>query len=187
MIAINLLPEELKLSAKTNKFNLQNLLYSIPVLFFILIIAHIYLIIVSLGIDLRLRALNNKWKTLEPKRKAVETINNEYKIVAEDSSIILHLLKERRNWAESLNILSRRLAPGIWFNEISVSNNNFTLKGSVISFERQELNLLDKFLNTLKSEKNFFKNFNNLELSNVQREYLGGYEVISFALNGSLK
>ena len=76
MIEINLLPEELKVKTKRlGKVSIESkyFLYLIPLVFAVLILAHICLAAVGIVKSLQFSQLNNKWKKLEPQR---ELLNN---------------------------------------------------------------------------------------------------------------
>jgi hypothetical protein len=91
------------------------------------------------------------------------------------------------NWSEKLNKLSLNLPSGIWFNELSVSKKDFILKGSVLSLQKEEMNLVNKFIDSLKKDMVFFKDFTRLELSSIQMKTVVGYDVFDFVLTGKLK
>jgi len=194
MIEINLLPEELKAKPKSPKTSFSGFSITreyfiyLPVLIFgILICTHIYLTIVFLAKSQGLRILENKWKQLEPQRKTLEDFNKEYAIFTQDSQTIQQLTGQRVIWSEKLNKLSLNLPSGIWFNEISITSRDFTLRGSVVSLQQQEMDLIKKFIDNLKDDAVFFGNFTNLELSSMQRRIIGGYDILDFVLVGTLK
>jgi Tfp pilus assembly protein PilN len=101
--------------------------------------------------------------------------------------MIQQLIGQRINWAEKLNKLSLNLPSGVWFNEIQVNSKEFILKASVISLQKEEMNLINAFIDNLKNDKDFFKDFNNLELNSAQKRVIGGYDVTDFILVGILK
>ncbi len=187
MIEINLLPEELRQKKQHLGFEPDSLLYLVPLVFGILIVVHIYLAADGIIAGYQLRNLGNKWEKLEPQRKMVENINKEYAGLTQDSAAIQRLLKERVIWSEKLNLLSFDLPPGIWFNEISISEKGLTVKGSVISLTKQELGQIKKFLDNLEKDNNFFVNFTSLDLGPVQKVSIGSYEVAEFTISGKLK
>jgi len=187
MIEINLLPEELKLKRRGVNVQANYFIYAVPLILGILVCMHIFLAVVTINKNSQLRTLNNKWRSLEPQRKVLENFNNEYAIVSEDSKAIQRLTEQRINWAQSLNKLSLDLPSGVWFNELSISYGDFMLSGSVVSLQKEEMGLINKFIYNLKNEPVFFKGFNNLELSSVQRKTIGGYDILDFVLEGILK
>lgn len=191
MIEINLLPEELKLKAKAKKIGLaiepKRLLYFIPLIFGLLIIIHICLAGILAAKNSRLNVLNNKWQQFLPQRKSLEDFRKEYAFLSADAQVIQQLQKLRINWSDKLNKMSLYLPSGIWFNEISVSPKDFSLKASVVSLEKEEMGMINEFVRNLKNDAGFFKDFNNLELSSIQRKVIGGYDIIDFILAGTLK
>ncbi len=189
MIEINLLPEELKTKTAAKKINLEpkHILYFVPVIFGILVIAHIYLALINIKNSYQLRALNNQWQKLAPQRQILETAKQEYDVLSADAAVIRQLANLRINWAEKLNKLSLNLPPGIWFSEISLTDKNFILKGSVVSLQKEEMGLINRLLNNLKNDAGFFRDFTNLDLSSAQRRVIGGYDTVDFIITGTLK
>lgn len=191
-----MLPEELKAKTKSKKplapagpfvLEAKYILYILPLVFGILICTHIYLGLVYFVKTGQLRQLSNKWQSLEPQRKELDVFNSEYAVISENSKAIQQLSQTRVNWAQKLNLLSLGLPSGVWYNEISVSANDFILQGSVVALQKEELTLINKLISNLKNEPAFFKDFHNLELSSVQKRTIGGYDIADFVLQGALK
>ncbi len=190
MIEINLLPQELQVKSKKSpetKVELKKFLIGIPAVFVLLIVIHIYLGAVNIALGVKFSEMDKKWKSSEPQRKQLDALKKEYNMLTQDSSTIAELNKVRINWAEKLNLLSVKLPQGVWFNDLQVINKDFILKGSVFSLAKQELTLINKFLSNLKENQGFFKDFQLLEMGTVQREVVGGYDILNFSLNGTLK
>lgn len=187
MIKINLLPQELQKKNESFDKTSKKLFFLIPLFICAVLGVHAYLTISVLSLRYQFNNLKTTWDKLEPKRKVLEAFKKEYGTVAQDLQQIEKWNKERVSWSEKLNILSRKLPSGIWFNEISVSPKDFTLKGSVVSPLKQELSLINRFVSNLKAESVFFKDFKNLELGPLQRDVQSGYDIINFTLTGALK
>jgi len=199
MIEINLLPEELRVKIKTKSaeystvtkpaaFSQEQLfVYAIPILLFVLVCAHIYFVVISISKNNQLVALNRKWVELAPQKKGLDEFNNEYSSVSQDASLAQLLTGKRILWAEKLNKLSLNLPSGVWFNEITINAKDIVIQGSVISFAKEEVNLINKLLENLKEDSEFSKDFVSFELSNVQKKNVGGYDIADFILTGALK
>ena len=190
MIEINLLPEELKVKTKRlGKVSIESkyFLYLIPLVFAVLILAHICLAAVGIVKSLQFSQLNNKWKKLQPQRELLNNLKKEYDVVASNAELIQELNSRRLNWSEKLNRLSQDLPSGIWFNEILVSRQDFVLKASVVSLQKEEMGLINKFMDSLKNDTRFLIDFNKLELGLVQKKSVGGYDVVDFILTAKLR
>lgn len=190
MIEINLLPQELRVKSK--RFNIKyiqakNLWYFILSALCVLICIHIYLAMLGLSKSYQFHRLSSKWKNLEPQIRIWEEFKKENLTLSADAKIVQRLISQRINWAEKLNKLSIDLPQGIWFNDLSLNQKEFVLKAAVISLEKEEMNLINQFMNNLKNDTTFIKDFNSLELGSVQRRTVGGYEVVDFILQGRLK
>lgn len=199
MIEINLLPEELRIKTKAkaveqitvNKpmvFSQDQLfVYAIPVLLGLLICANVYFLFVATLKNGELVALNSKWMDAAPQKKVLDEYNDVYSTVSQDASLAALLNSKRTLWAQKLNELSLNLPSGVWFNEVIISAKEIIIRGSVISLAKEEVNLINKFLENLKADNEFSKDFISFELSNVQKKSVGGYDIADFILTGALK
>ena len=199
MIEINLLPEELRVKTKEKagnqaaikrglSFNHDQLfVYAIPALLVLLVLAHFYFMIITVSKNWRLASLSRKWTDLAPQKKALDEFSREFSAVSQDAGLTQLLIEQRILWAQKLNKLSLNLPVGVWFNDISLAKQNITIHGSVISLKMEELNLINKLLDTLKADNEFFKDFASFELSNVQKRAVGSYDIAEFVFAGVLK
>lgn len=192
MIEINLLPEELKIKARKKKAIIavepKYFFYLIPLFILgLLMCSHICLFAVYIFKTNQLGVLNKKYSSLEPQRKVLDAFNKEYAIMSEDALAVMKFADQRIIWSAKLNKLSLHLPSGIWFSDLLLTGGgDFTLRGSVISLQKEEVNLLKQFIDSLKSDTVFFKDFNKIELASVQRETVGGYDMFNFILAGAL-
>lgn len=195
MIEINLLPEELRAKLKVKAAaapagavaGFKKAVYIVPVFFGVLLCLHAYLLARNISCARQLRALNNKWLSTEPQRKALDEFNKDYVVASQDASAIAGLLKERLLWATKLEAISRALPAGVWLVELSLAADNFSLQGSAFSSQKNEMTLISDFLEKLKGDEAFFNDFAGLELGSVQRRALGAYDIADFVLSGKLK
>jgi Tfp pilus assembly protein PilN len=189
MIEINLLPAELKSKSRkiAESFELKQILYLIPILFGVIIIIHIYLLAVLITKNSQISSLNNKWQQLGPQRKTLEDFREEYEGLSSDAAIIRQLVTSRIAWSKKLNRLSLDLPSGVWFNELLFRQKEFILKASTVSLQKEELTLINKFMENLKNDTDFFKDFSSLELGPVQRRTVGSYDIVDFDLQAKLK
>jgi len=197
MIEINLLPEELRnrvvkaakpeVVVNTNGLEPKHFILLIPLIFGILI--GVQLIIGVLGITrgVQVQALNAKWKSLEPERKALLESGNKYSLVSEDAQALQQLLRDRIIWSEKLNRLSLDLPPGVWFELLSVNLKDFSLQAAVISLNKDDMNFIKQLIDNLKNDPVFIKDFNGIELGQAVKKTLGSYEITEFTLGATLK
>ncbi|MDP2044210.1 MAG: hypothetical protein Q8K15_03465 [Candidatus Omnitrophota bacterium] len=199
MIEINLLSEELRVKtrakgvehmglAKIASFSREQLfIYAIPVLLGILVSVHILFAVSTIFKNAQLGSLNRRLLALAPQKKELDEFNKEYSVVSQDASFIRLLTEKRILWAKKLNKLSLNLPPGIWFNDISVNAKDIIIQGSVISLQKEEVNLINKLLDNLKADSEFYGDFSSFELTSVQKKNIGGYDIADFVLTGALK
>ncbi len=184
------MPQELKSKPKKagpEALSPKQILYLIPAAFGILICLHIILLSIMVIKGFQLNGLKAKWESLASQRRVLEDFKKENEVLSTDGNLIQKLLKQRISWAEKLNKLSLDLPSGVWFNELSVNQKDFILKGSAVSLQKEEMSLINKFIDNLKNDQDFFGSFRSLELSSVQRRALGGYDIVDFILSGVLR
>lgn len=199
MIEINLLPQELRVKTKEKApqqvvvtaiagFNRDKLfIYAIPVLLGLFVLAHLYFAVIGIAKGGHLASLKRKWMDLEPQKKTLDEFSQQYSLVSQDAGLTQLLINQRILWAQKLNKLSLNLPAGVWFNDLSLVKQSLTIQGSVISLKMEELNLINKLLDSLKADNEFFKDFASLELSSVQKRSIGSYDIADFVLTGILK
>lgn len=197
MIEINLLPEELRnrviKPVKQNngltlaKPGMQLLIFVIPLIFIVLLLAHIYFVLIGVSRSMRLNSLKAKWERSLPQRKALEDFNAEHSLVSGDALEIRKLLLERINWSEKLNTLSLSLPAGVWLEFVSASKKEFYLKGKAVSSDKTEVSLIRNYIEEIKSKPQFMKNFVSLDLTSIQKSNVSAYEVADFSLTGSIR
>lgn len=191
MIEINLLPPELRTKAKKTEEGRfapgVYVLYTAVALISVLVVMHVGVFLMWMFKQSELAVLNAKWKELEPQRKVYEQAKKDSDMLSSDAKSIQQFVKQRINWSQKLNKLSLNLPSGVWFNEIALNQKDFSLRGSAVSLQKEELSLINKFMANLKDDQEFFNSFNSMELGSVQRRTLGGYDIIDFVLSGKLK
>jgi hypothetical protein len=83
---------------------------------------------------------------------------------------------------------ARRSAAGHWaFEELSFQQKAFLLRGTVVSLEHEEITLINTFIDALKKDPAFFKEFASFEITSFQTRILGGYDTVNYVLSGTLK
>lgn len=199
MIEINLLPEELRVKARAKgvehagpakiaPFSREQLfIYAIVALLGLFVSAHIFFAAAAIFKNAQLNSLNQRLLALAPQEKELAEFNKEYSAVSQSTGFVRMLTGKRILWAQKLNKLSLNLPPGIWFNDISINAKDITIQGSVVSLEKKEVGLINKLLDNLKADSEFFGDFVNFELTGVQKKNIGGYEIADFILTGTLK
>ncbi|MFH1338442.1 MAG: hypothetical protein ABIH40_01145 [Candidatus Omnitrophota bacterium] len=189
MIEINLLPEEFK-QGKQVQFALpqaKTLVYALAAVFGLLIIIHLFLGGLLAVKKIRHKSLDAKWTQLAPKLQEINEWKRRYKISSEQSEYINRLNEQRITVSDKMQALILALPNGVWFNGMDIKDKEFSLSGSVVSLKADEMRLLNLFLNRLKEDKLFFKDFARLELGRVVMRTLGGFSVMDFVLEGNLK
>ena len=188
MLEINLLPPELKIrQAKAASFDPRLLLYLVPVLAGLFLLAHLSLGLLSLVRGYQLGSLNRQWQKIAPQRKELDVFKKQYEALAEDTKIAAALASWNIDWSEKLNKLSLNLPAGVWFQGLAVGRKEFVLRGAVVSLEKQEMSLINRFLDGLKKDQGFIKDFKSLDVTSFQVKTVGSYDVLEFTLTGILQ
>ena len=186
MIEINLLPTELKSRLKDSEAAPPIFVYFIPLVFVVLIIIHTVLGGMYLSQSIRLKALQGTWSKFEKQQKELESFKQQLSLLSKDAQGVSDLEHKRIDWSEKMYQLSACLPPGVWFTQLQVKETGFILNGSVVSLQKTELAVINKYVDTLKADVRFKKDFSTLALGPLIRRTVGGYEIVDFILTGTL-
>lgn len=190
MIEINLLPEGLggkKVKAGPLVPDMRAIVFLVAALVGLLVIVHLFFAGQLIIRKLQLKTLDKRWAQSSPQLQEVNAWKREHKISREQSEYINSLLRQRIAISPKLQGLLSAGPTGLWFNRLSIKDKEFNLSGSVVSLQAEHMRLLTRFLNQLKEDERFFADFSRLELGRMLMRTLGGYSVMDFALEGSLK
>lgn len=209
LIEINLLPSELrprkKISISMPHINLLPvIIWAVLSLFFIQLI----LVAVVRYQKHELDKYNKRWLDMTSSNAKLTELKTEIKDVTEKVGKIEGLFKRRFLWARKLNQLSDVLSEGIWLEEISldiksetrappvnvkgakpkkVLSYSLVMKGSAVSREEEETAVIGKFMKTLKEDKSFFSDFQDIELGSIQSDKLGERDIMHFTITCRFK
>lgn len=183
MIEINLLPEELSVK-KEKEIPLQLIVYGLVGIFALILIVHLFLLLTGVMKIHKLKSLEKRWTLLTSQHPQLEAWRKQYATSSQETQGINKLLKDRLTVFDKMQVLSKVLPNGIWFNQITLKDKNLRLEGCVISLKKDHLSLLNLYLSNLKKERGFFQ---NLELGSVKMRSVSGYEIMDFILTGKLQ
>jgi Tfp pilus assembly protein PilN len=186
MIEINLLPEQKKPAVRISLKGNELLLKARPFIA-VFVLVHLILLVLGLNSYRILGQLNKRMAVLAPELEKLDDFNRKNDAFSKDTDAMNKLIGPRIKWAQKLDLLSSKLPYGIWFTEISLNEKSFTLRGSVISQEKEELTLIKEFIAGLKSDREYFGDFKDLDLNSVQSRDVSGYSVLDFLLTSNLK
>jgi len=184
MIIINLLPKNLRRVER--KIVLP---YKAYVLMTAAVVAGLHLLLLAAaGIEkVHVVSLRHNWGRLAPQSKEYLARRNE--ITAAESEIVsLKAFLDRPfSLTEMLSVLAGAVPPGLWLDRLSLSPDNIVIQGSVVSLSQNEMTLISKFLQDIRTHKTFAAAFEKIELNSVQRRTVRTYDVVDFVLVGERK
>ncbi|MFH1856301.1 MAG: hypothetical protein ABH836_03600 [Candidatus Omnitrophota bacterium] len=187
MIEVNFLPPEYK----KRKFELPDFgeLKVLPIIIgivsFLITLYFILGIITSIKVN-DLNKLNNEWQAVSGDKEHVDNLKEEIGQLKKKADIIDEITNSRFLWAKKLNQLSDLMIDGIWLDNLSLGQRKdravLILKGKVFSKDKEETALIGDFIKNIRQEKDFFKDFSEIELESIKRRKLGETEVMEFNL-----
>jgi Tfp pilus assembly protein PilN len=190
MIEINLLPQELRYVEKEKSkvpVEWSRLLLIVPACAGLLVCVQICLGIGGAMRARTLKRLTREWAGLDAERKRIQEYDLEYASVTQQVDKVRTMAARRVLWGEKLKALSRHLPPGVWFTDMSVSGGEFSLQGSVLSFEADEMLHIRQLIDGLHADKEFIADFQEFQLSSVQKRTVGAYDIADFTVTGRLR
>ncbi len=184
MITINLLPHDLKTTER--KIVLPYKIYIFVVLI-VFIFLHLCLLSLALVKEVQILSLKGSWGKVEPQSKDSVSIKAEIKDLEAKANSMKDVLTHKANTTELLSGLGLSVPKGLWLERFTYSNDGLMIQGSVVSLTQNEMSIIGKFLQDLKSNKTFASLFAKIELNSVQRRTIKTYDVVDFVVVGEIK
>lgn len=184
MIEINLLPASWrKKQLPQFKFPQGNLKKFLAILIAVWMLVHFLLQVFIIINAVRLRQQEKAFAGILPQKQQVDEIKAHVDKAKAFEDLFSRVSVRRFVAAAKLDYLSDVLPEGVWFQELSFSQEMGEIKGSCISLNAQELTQVGKFLNALRADKQMRKDFPRIELVSVQRRKLGATEIVDFVIS----
>ena len=200
MIELNLLPEELK--KKKQKIELPEIPF-IPITIGViaaLLLLQLLLSGIIFASKKQLAALDRTWQEMAPEKKEVETIKGRISATSKKTRAIEELMQKRLNWSRLLNELSNSMIANIWLSGLIYDEKSaksardkeksvptLRLSGSASAKGEGATSDIARFIESLKSNKNFFRDFDEIELVSIKKGQASGQDVMDFTLVASFK
>ena len=153
-----------------------------------------------------------EWEMITPQKRAVELTRRENVRMRKKAKAIESLIDERVLWFMKLNQLSDLIIPGVWFTKLSIDKKAIiiepkdkakpqmaygvkkliterielpylNIEGEVSSVYGDELAIVGKFIEQLKSNPEFFQHFSNIELDSTELHSIEEAEVMKFSID----
>ena len=187
-IQINLLPEHLRLRKdKAISVSSQQILSYVFIGACILIAINIIIFTISFSLGLNVNRLNKRLTHFKPDIQKIQQLERKLKHSQEKALLMQDIVLGRIIWAPKLQITVDAMPHGVWLKSMSIKSKNFNIDGTCVSLKGEEMNIIGGFINALKENDKFFKDFDKLELRSVQRRLIGGIEVVDFNFAGGIK
>ena len=194
MIEINLLPEEMRKEQKTEIQQIDLSRLPLKNIIIIVIAALVVLQIIAATVLFikrnSLKQLDRSLKELEPKHKIALSLKSDAQKLSSRLSTINELTSKSTLWSKKMADLSSAITEGIWLGELSLHDKKgpkkqqaMLLKGSAVSQSGgEETAMIGSFINSLKSHKGFFEDFEDIKLESSRMREIKELEVMDFTI-----
>ncbi|NQT96072.1 MAG: hypothetical protein HQ572_06430 [Candidatus Omnitrophica bacterium] len=156
----------------------------------------------------RLTRISTEINNISADEEIATALQNEFNSLSSKFSIIDSLASGSLIWSKKLYDLSESLTDGVWFNSLSLSTESpraganitqgaaypvsteevlgrqvLVLEGSAVSpAPGEEAAVVGKLIESLRNDKEFFKDFDDIKLSSIQRKKRGQIESMDFTI-----
>jgi Tfp pilus assembly protein PilN len=172
----------------------------------VIILSQIVLGLVSLLQKRQLSRISNEIAVIAPEQSIAAALKKEVDELSNKFTTIEGLTQGSLVWSKKLSDLSNTMIDGIWLSSLSLNTEmshnagqaygampgiaqepgnrqTLVLTGFAISSSKAEdTAAVGKFIESLKSHNAFFKDFDDIKLSSIQRESYGNTDVMNFTL-----
>lgn len=182
MITVNLLPEGYRKPTTTSirQFHRSPLAIGIAGL-----LIGVGVLLAALGAldQLRLRGLQARVYTLDPKRRVIDEVKIAIARLQEQERVFEQLDRRRSQWAQRLNVLSDMTPDGIWFSDLALdAQGTLTLQGAAISQGREEMASVNQLVQSLRADPQFSPVVRDIQIASIQNVQEGEIELMEFTL-----
>lgn len=181
MININLLPNDMRKGTQ-DIFGMDAVIYFSKVGLVILILAHLLLVSLYLFYKFNNSRLEKKWNDISLKSSDIITIKKDISLINDKNKFIDKICPEPSNWAMRLNKLSLLIPAGSWINKLRIEKGNLDIAGSVVSLKGDEIEVLNKYLEALKSDALFSSGLKSIDIISILQNSIFSVEVYNFSL-----
>jgi Tfp pilus assembly protein PilN len=184
MIIVNLLPKNLKRAER--KIVVP---YKAYVLMAVagLVLLHVLLLIAAGIKQFHVISLRSHWERLAPQSKEFVARKSELRAAESEIVSLESFVNRPFSLTEMLSVLAGAVPQGLWLDRLSWSPENLIIQGSVVSLDQNEMTVIGRFLEQLRSAKTFTAALDKIELNSVQRRTVKSYDVVDFTLVGDRK
>lgn len=202
MVDINLLPKEavvgtkkrLGITLKMPKIIATPLIVGV---ISALLLCQVLISLLAITQRNRLIKLSAEFTEVSPLEKVAEVLKKQADELNRKLSVIESLTSDSLIWSKKFYDLSGAVIEGVWLTSLSLnveapkggadaqskSRQTLVLKGSVVSpSPGGETAIVGKFIESLRSNRGFFDDFDDIKVSSIQSKRLGEIEVMDFTI-----
>ena len=187
MLRINLLPE----SARKATLSPVEQFHRTPLMW--IVVGLMVLNLLGLWVPLmlhqsQLRQLTAKIRTLEPKKQAVDEIQNLVRQLQVQEGAFRRLKTGQGMWAKRLNILSDVTPEGVWFTELTLDPaKGLVIEGSAIGQGGTEMVSVGRLVQDLKESPDFSQSIKDVQIESIKRVQEHEVELVQFTISCTLE
>ncbi len=173
----------------------------------VIILSQVVLGMLAVMQQKKLTLVKSKLNSIMPQHEIAVTLKKEVDNLSGKVAVIESLTSGSLVWAKKLHDLNNSIVDGVWLSALSLSveksknpqifagfnkgaspqvpvdKEMLVVNGSAVSSDSDEATaIVGRFIDSLKMNTDFFKDFDDIKLSSVQRETLGDTEIMNFTI-----
>lgn len=202
MVELNLLPQEVKVGPKKKpgiKLKIPKVVVTPLIIgvISVLLLSQGLISLLSINQRSRLIKLNTEFAEISPQAKVSGVLKKQVDELNRRLSVIESLTSGSLVWSKKLHDLNGAMIEGVWLTSLSLKTEalkggagkksrrrqTLVLKGSAVSpSPGGETAIVGKFIESLRNNRGFFDDFDDIKVSSIQRKRLGEIEVMDFTI-----
>lgn len=133
------------------------------------------------------KALKQEWEAILPSKARVDAVLGQLRNLQSKVKSIENITgAEDIVWSAKLNDISDSVPRGVWIKSIIGNEQRLVIEGSSVRKVKDEMINVHDFAASLKAQKNFLKNINDLEVGSIQRRNIKNIEVADFSITANV-
>ena len=156
-----------------------------------------FLIVVLLGVNISVWMIGYGYNNIiEQKNDQIQLLKDEINkletegknLSKEDILSFADLEQDRFLWAQNLEEMGRITPDDMAITGLRYKNGKLNIKGIALTFEdRKDFEIIDEYVQTLRRNKEFSKNFKKIKYIGHHKQKVRGQEIVRFEIEARIK
>ncbi len=136
--------------------------------------------------QMQLSKLTSHLQQVAPQKEQLDALKASVQALRNQDAVFQRVSRERKRWANILNILSDTLPDNVWFTDLSLDQQGLVVQGSAIAQGGEEMVRIGRFVQELKKSPEFAVMIRDIQIESIKTVQDKDVEIVEFTLTCKL-